>query len=158
MSKIYREGAIGALMDEYERASIELAAIIGRLSQSEFEKILDPHTEDEDCRSVQTIINHVIRSGYGYANSIRRSTNQTEIKPVFQTNNPEEALIHFDKMLKYTEETLEGKWKMSYDEMFNTEVITSDGTKSNLEARLEHAIVHILRHRRQLEKLLKLKT
>lgn len=158
MSKIYREGAIGALMDEYERASIELAAIIERLSQSEFEKILDPHTEDEDCRSVQTIINHVIRSGYGYANSIRKATNQTEIKPIFQTNNPKEALIHFDKMLKYTEETLEGKWKMSYDEMFYTEVIASDGTKSNLEARLEHAIVHILRHRRQLEKLLKLKT
>jgi uncharacterized damage-inducible protein DinB len=158
MSKIYREGAIGALMDEYERASIELDAIIERLSQSEFEKILDPHTEDEDCRSVQTIINHVIRSGYGYANSIRRATNQTELKPNFQTTNPKEALIHFDKMLKYTEETLEGKWKMTYDEMFYTEVIASDGTKSNLEARLEHAIVHILRHRRQLEKLLKLKT
>ena len=156
MPKKYREGAIGALMDEYERASIELASIIEKLSQSEFEKILDSTTEDEDCRSARTIITHVIRSGYGYANSIRSATNQTEIKPDFQTNNTKEALINFDKMLKYTEETLEGKWKMSYDEMFYTVVIASDGTKSNLEARLEHAIVHILRHRRQLEKLLKL--
>jgi len=156
MSKIYREGAIGALMDEYERASIELTLIIERLSQSEYEQILDMQTEDEDCRSAQTIITHVIRSGHGYANSIRRVTNQVEIKPVFQTKNPKEAVVHFNKMLKYTEETLEGKWKMTYDEILDTEVIASDGTKSNLEARLEHAIVHILRHRRQLERLLKL--
>ncbi len=155
MDKVYREGAIGALMDEYERASGDLAAIIKKLSQSEFEKILDPQTKDEDCRSVQTIINHIIRSGYGYANSIRRATNQNEIKPVIQAGSPEESLVQFDKMLKYTVETLEGKWKMSYDEMFNTMVTASDGTKSNLEARLEHAIVHILRHRRQIEKLFK---
>ena len=47
---------------------------------------------------------------------------------------------------------------MTYDDIFYTEVIASDGTRSNLEARLEAAIVHILRHRRQLEKLLKLET
>ncbi len=154
MTKTYREGAIGALMDEYERASIEFKKIIGGLSQSDYEKILDPQTEDEDCRSVHTIITHVIRSGYGYANSIRKATNQTEIKPEYKTTNPQEALINFNMMLKYTEETLDGKWNMSYDEMFYTEVLTSDGSKSNIEARLEHAIVHILRHRRQLEKLL----
>ena len=146
MSKIYREGAIGALMDEYERASIELAAIIEGLSQSEYEQILDAQTEDKDCRSVQTIITHVIRSGYGYANSIRKATNQTVIEPVIHTSSPKEAIVHFNKMLNYTKETLEGKWKMTYDEIFYTEIIASDGTKSNLEARLEHAIVHILRH------------
>ena len=156
MPKNYREGAIGALMDEYERASTELEGIIGRLSQPEFEKILDAETKDEDCRSAQTIINHVIRSGYGYANSIRRAMNQTEIKPEFQVTNPKEAIDHFHKMLKYTEETLEGKWKMRYEDTIYTVVVTSDGRRSDLEARLEHAIVHILRHRRQLEKLLKL--
>ena len=154
MKKTYREGAIGALMDEYERASIEFKKIIVGLSQSDYEKILDPMTEDEDCRSVRTIITHVIRSGYGYANSIRKATNQTEIMPDYQTSTPKDAIINYDKMLKYTEESLESKWKMSYDEMINTVVLTSDGSKSNIEARLEHAIVHILRHRRQLEKLL----
>ena len=156
MTKVYRKGAVGALMDEYERASIPLISIIASLSQSDFEKILDPETEDEDCRSVQTIITHVIRSGYGYANSIRKASNQPEIKPDFKANTPEESLIHMDKMLSYTEETLKGKWEMTYDEIFEMTVTASDGSKSNLEARLEHAIVHILRHRRQLEKLLKL--
>ena len=154
MPKSFREGAVGALMDEYERASVDFKKIIASLSQSGFVKILDPVTTDEDCRSVQTIINHVIRSGYGYANSIRKATNQVEKKPDYSVAAPGEALADFDKMLKYTEETLEGRWKMTYDETIHTEVITSDGTKSNLEARLEHAIVHILRHRRQLEKLL----
>ena len=158
MTKIYREGPVGALMDEYERASSALAAIINGLSQSEYEKILDSQTENENCRSPQTIINHVIEEGYSYANSIRRATNQPEIEPVFQVTNAKEALIHFDKMLKYTVETLEDKWKMNYDDIFYTVVTASDGTKSNLEARLEAAIVHVLRHRRQLEKLLKLDT
>ncbi len=72
----------------------------------------------------------------------------------YGVNTPNQALADFEKMLKYTEETLEGKWKMSYDELVFTEVIVRDGVKSTIEARLEHAIVHILRHRRQLEKLL----
>ncbi len=75
--KVFREGAVGALMDEYERASVDFKEIINGLSQADFVKILDPLTEDEDCRSVQTIINHVIRSGYGYADSVRRAINQT---------------------------------------------------------------------------------
>ena len=158
MTKIYRKGPVGALMDEYERASSEFAAIINGLSQSEFEEILDSQTEDENCRSAQTIIKHVIEEGYSYANSIRRATNQAEIEPHFQITNSKEALMHFDKMLKDTVETFEGKWNMTYDDIFYTAVTASDGTKSNLEARLEAAIVHILRHRRQLEKLLNLST
>lgn len=154
MPKQFRQGAVGALMDEYERASIDFKEIIASLSQADFVKILDPATEDEDCRSVHTIISHVIRSGYGYANQIRKATNMEVKDARYSTDSPAEALIGFEKMLKYTEETLEGKWNMSYDELVYTEVLTSDGQKSNFEARLEHAIVHILRHRRQLEKLL----
>ncbi|HEX8338303.1 MAG TPA: hypothetical protein VF621_16415 [Pyrinomonadaceae bacterium] len=60
----YRSGAAGALMDEYERAASELARLVERIPDGEFERVVDPQTEDEDCRSAQTIMSHVVRAGY----------------------------------------------------------------------------------------------
>ncbi|MCU0345023.1 MAG: hypothetical protein MUF28_14515 [Ignavibacterium sp.] len=71
MKKNYRKGAIGALMDEYERAAEELKDLVSNIGETDFVKIVDAKTKDEDCRSVQTIVSHVINSGYGYANYIR---------------------------------------------------------------------------------------
>ena len=73
MTKIYRKGAVGALMDEYERAAAELSELVNRVSDDEFEIIRDQRTQDEACRSIQTVVNHVVRAGYGYAGEIRKS-------------------------------------------------------------------------------------
>ena len=72
MNKEYRNGAVGALMDEYERAAGELKNVIKTVKRETFIKIVDPDTSDADCRSIQTIMNHVVRAGYGYANYIRK--------------------------------------------------------------------------------------
>jgi hypothetical protein len=71
MKKAHRKGAIGALMDEYERAASELKVLVERTREDEFAEIIDIRTKDEDCRSIQTIMTHVGRAGYGYANYIR---------------------------------------------------------------------------------------
>lgn len=34
-------------------------------------EVSDPQTEDEACRSVQTIMSHVVHAGYGYADYLR---------------------------------------------------------------------------------------
>ena len=70
MPKIFRQGAIGALLDEYERAISDLKIVITPIPDHALTIILDPLTTDENCRSVQTILSHVIHSGYGYAVSI----------------------------------------------------------------------------------------
>ncbi len=46
MAKNYRNGAIGALMDEYERAAWELKTILNKMSAEDFVKIVDPDTKD----------------------------------------------------------------------------------------------------------------
>ena len=69
--KTYRPGAVGAMMDEYERAAEEFRLLIKKIPQKEFELIVDKVTNDEHCRSVQTIVSHVINSGYGYADYLR---------------------------------------------------------------------------------------
>ncbi len=67
----YRKGGIGAVMDEYDRAAAEFINLIQSISETDFIKIVDTETTDDDCRSVQTIVSHVTNSGFGYANYIR---------------------------------------------------------------------------------------
>ena len=154
MAKNYRKGAVGALMDEYERAAAELKIILNKISPEDFVKIVDPDTKDEDCRSVQTIMNHVVRAGYGYSNYLRKEFGINSDSPVYQISNAPEAISHFDRMLEYTVQTLEGKWEMPDEEMNKIKIITRWGTTLHMETLLEHAIVHILRHRRQIERFL----
>ena len=154
MAKNYRKGAVGALMDEYERAAAELKILLNKISAEDFVKIVDPDTKDEDCRSVQTIMNHVVRAGYGYSNYIRKEFGINSDNPVYQISNAPEAISHFDRMLEYTVQTLEGKWEMPDEEMNKIKIITRWGTTLHMETLLEHAIVHILRHRRQIERFL----
>lgn len=152
----YRKGAIGALMDEYERAAHELKSVVENIGEANYEKILDTETTDDDCRSIQTIMNHVIHAGYGYANGMRRKFSIT-----FEPTGKERRQIpkseigeEIDKVLAYTAETLEGRWEMSYEEMEKVVIMRKENFSENLEQLLEHAIVHILRHRRQIEKFL----
>ena len=152
MKKKYRKGAIGALMDEYERASNEFKNLVEKISEQEFIKIVDPQTKDEDCRSVQTIVSHVTNSGYGYANYIRDWFSVPKKSPERRMLSQKDFLIEFGKMLNYTSETLDGKWEFSYKEIQKVKMMVRWGLRYDLEQLLEHAIVHILRHRRQIEK------
>jgi uncharacterized damage-inducible protein DinB len=152
----YRRGAIGALMDEYERAALELKSIVEKVSDEDYRRIADAETTDEDCRSIETIMNHVVHSGYGYANAIRRQISMPHV-PLGQERKQipaSEIGREIDEVLAYTVETLDGKWEMTQEEMDKIIIAAKENFSENLEQLLEHAIVHILRHRRQIEKFL----
>src|SRR5512132_502407 len=72
-ARMYRKGPVGAMMDEYERAVGELVRIIEGISDEEYERVRDTETKDDDCRSIQTILTHVIGAGYGYAGYLREA-------------------------------------------------------------------------------------
>jgi hypothetical protein len=57
-------------------------------------------------------------------------------------------------MLGYTAETLDGKWEMTDEEIDGITIHSRWGVDYTLEQLLEHAVVHILRHRRKIERLL----
>ena len=152
MKTNYRKGGIGAVMDEYEKAAAELENLIKNISESDFIKIVDTETNDEDCRSVQTIVSHVTNSGYGYANYIRDWFSIPKNSPDRKLLSKNEFFIRFKDMLAYTSETLEGKWEYSDDDIQKVKMIVRWGPHYDLEQLLEHAVVHILRHRRQIEK------
>lgn len=156
MSKKYRVGAIGALMDEYEKASVELIALLLTIDIKSYQKIIDSKTKDKDCVSIQTIMNHVIRAAYGYSNLIRKEFGNEfqNRKTIYDVETPEKAISELYKALKYTEEGLNNKWNITYKEIRKHIIQTSWGQDFDIDQLLEHAIVHILRHRRQIENFL----
>jgi len=152
--KSYRSGAIGALMDEYERAASELSSLVERIPVDDFVRIVDAQTKDEDCRSVQTIMSHVVRASYGYADYIREQFAIASTRPESKLLSRQEALDQLDAALRYTVQTLDGKWEMSGEDISATVIKSRWGAVYDVEGLLEHAIVHILRHRRQIEKFI----
>lgn len=152
MKKNYRSGAVGALMDEYERAADELARLVERIPDEDYERVVDPQTEDERCRSVQTIMSHVVNAGYGYADYLREQFSIESARPANRLLSRREALEQLGAVLRYTAETLEGRWEMSYEEFSRTVINSSWGVVYDMEQLLEHAVVHVLRHRRQIER------
>ena len=154
MRETYRSGALGALMDEYERAASELERLIERIPEEDFVRVVDLQTKDDDCRSVQTIMAHVVRAAYGYADYIREQFSIASTRPQSRLYSGRESVEQLEAALRYTAQTLEGRWEMSDEEISGTVINSRWGVVYNVEGLMEHAVMHILRHRRQIEKFI----
>lgn len=150
----YRKGAIGALMDEYERALTEIKRLVGQIAEDDFVQLVDAQTGDEDCRSIQTIMSHVVRAGYGYAGSIRKIFSIPSDPNEKRLLSRQESLEKLDAIVEYTAQTLDGRWEMTDEEIKGAVIHSGWGVRYDLEQFMEHAIVHVLRHRRQIEKFI----
>jgi hypothetical protein len=154
MVKIYRPGAIGALLDEYERAIAELKLVITDITDDDLVKIVDPDTASEHCRSIQTVLTHVVSSGYVYATCIFNLKGHNLARP--------EEILRFtvkayrddlDSVFTFTESVFNEIKDNELEQMDAALKIKSRwGQLYDIEQMTEHAIVHILRHRRQIEK------
>jgi len=153
----YRDnGAIGALLDEYEKSIQELVVLIKPLSENTLTKIVDAETDDEDCHSIQTILSHVVSSGYYYVATIRHDQGESLVLRNKELLNSTSEYTHaLKQLMEYTEQVfidypdLELEVKAEQDKM-----LTRSNQRYNVEQLMEHAIVHILRHRRQIERFL----
>jgi hypothetical protein len=154
MKKIYRPGAAGALLDEYERAIADLNNCIETIHDNDLAVIVDPKTTDENCRSVQTILSHVVNSGYGYAISIHNLKGHTMERPAKTFHHSiKEYQEDLASVFAFTENIF-SEFNDSELEQFDDslKIKTRWGQLYDIEQLTEHAIVHILRHRRQIEK------
>ncbi len=151
-SEDYRKGAVGALLDEYEKALFELKTVLQTVNADDYSRIVEG--ESEHCCSIQIIMNHVVRAGYGYANYIRDALSMDAV-PV-EDRQIEQAKIsgEIDKMFAYTTEIFEGKRQVTNEEMTDIYFKTRWEVTYNIDQLFEHAVVHALRHRRQIQKFL----
>jgi uncharacterized damage-inducible protein DinB len=155
MAKIYRKGAVGALLDIYEQAIANLKEMIRDIPDHVLTIITDPQTADENCRSLQAILTHVVNSGYGYATSIHnlKGHNTTRPEKTFHLTTREYA-EDLDKMFAYTENIFKEIKDNELEQSENSlKIKTGWGQFYDIEQLTEHAIVHILRHRRQIDRI-----
>lgn len=141
-------------MDEYERAVGEFVRLLESISDEEYMLLRDTATNDEDCRSIETIVRHVIGSGYGYAGMMRDAWGIGRQAHTAGSVARSDAGPKLLEMLAYTNETLNGRWEISPEEVCATQMHARWGQTYDFEQLFEHAIVHVLRHRRQIERFL----
>ncbi len=157
MNDTTRKGAVGALLDEYEHAVADLKKVIGTIPDHSLTIITDEQTGDENCRSVQAILSHVVNSGFGYATSIHHLKGHNTIRPQKIFHQTIKAYLEeLDRMISFTENVLGEFSDNELEENENSLKIKAGwGQIYDVEQMMEHAIVHILRHRRQLEQIKK---
>jgi uncharacterized damage-inducible protein DinB len=141
-------------VDEYELAVGKLVSMVEELSDDAYELVRDTATADEDCRSIQTIVTHVVRAGYGYAGMLRREWGIEHVAPRPGRIARREARSQLEEMLAYACATLDGRWGTSEADAAALRLRSAWGPVYDLEQLLEHAIAHVLRHRRQIGRFL----
>lgn len=150
-----RQGAVGALLDIYEQAISDLKNVIQSIPDHTLTIIIDEKTTSEDCKSIQAILSHVVSSGYSYATSIHNLKGHNAKRPekVFHLTIAE-YLKDLTNVLLFTESVFK-EIKDDELEQFDDslKIKTGWGQLYDIEQITEHAIVHILRHKRQIEKI-----
>jgi uncharacterized damage-inducible protein DinB len=147
------KNAVNALLSEYRKVILELQNVIQNIPDEKLVLTITPNTNNEDCLSIQTILAHVVNSGYAYCVYIRNLRDATIKRPKKEIRKSvEEYKADLNNVLLYTYETFD----IIYDddlESFNEleKIKTSWGQIYDIEQLFEHAIVHVLRHRRQIE-------
>lgn len=148
----YRTGAIGSILDEYEKALFELKSVVRDFNETDYSRLVEG--EDTHCHSVEVITNHVVRAGYGYSKYIRDALS-IQSNPVEDKKIPQSEIAgEIDEMFAYTAAIFEGERRITDEEMNEIFFKTRWSIQYNIDQLLEHAIVHVLRHRRQIQKFL----
>ena len=133
-SETYRDnGAIGAILDEYAKAIEAVKVVISDISPQDLLRVMDAKTQDEDCKSIQTILGHIVSSGYTYVIEIRKHLGEKlDYKESILRLSVAEYIMDLDIMFAYNiqlfddfpniqlEEFAENKkiktrWRQKYD-------------------------------------------
>ncbi|WP_431165572.1 DinB family protein [Tenacibaculum halocynthiae] len=150
-----KNGMLVALMEEYERAIMDYKLILKSISEEDFTIIRNSVAEDPDCKSLQTVTFHVIQSGYTYANYIQSVSTKDWLEYNTEVITTNKAIQEIEGMIAYTKKSFHNNWYKATKELEEYSFKTRWNVTYDLEQLLEHAIVHILRHRRQIENFLK---
>ncbi len=152
-----RTGAIGALTDIYEQAISDMVKVIEDIPDSALTNIIDTETKDENCKSLQAILSHVVHSGYGYAAGIHNLKGKNIQRPAKTFRVAiKEYTEDITNVLDYTQHVFKEIEDNELEQLDNSlKIKTGWGQCYDIEQMMEHAIVHILRHKRQIAKIKK---
>jgi hypothetical protein len=148
-----RSGPWGALMDEYARAANDFCGVVEGFDQQRF--AAERPSTSPDAVSPRMVCVHVCASAHRYAHHIRRVMNRDFIARYevhatrLATPGDVRGVLH--EAIRFTEETVE-PLRDAPEEYVDTLLLEVGASRYDPEILIEHAIVHLLRHRRQLER------
>jgi len=151
--RMRRPGALGALVDELERAMGDFDALLARVDG---EALAKPRTSPGtgEITSVGEVAEHVLYAAHLYAALLRTAFRLPAQGWVQVPREPLDLRQRLQASLDDTWELLQDKTDWSDEQVEGTRMTASWGSVYDLEQLLEHAICHVLRHRRQVEGLL----
>lgn len=141
-------GPIRAILDEYERVVFDFISVVKPLDQDIYAHIFDIEGK---FNSFKSVINHVICGGYAYANYIRHAEGIPDFREVDPIEVIEDLKLDLIDMYDYMRETFKNMMNISESNFKFHKVKVPWDQEYDIEQLLEHAVVHVLRHRRQLE-------
>jgi hypothetical protein len=153
--KKFREnGAVGALLDIYEKALSDLKNLIADVTDTELTTVVDAETKDANCHSIQTILTHLVCSGYAYAIYVRKKQGEDLVfVPKKKLQSVADYNVALDKMFDYNVQMFADYPNLEMEEAVHDKKITTNwGQVFDIDQLYEHAIMHILRHHRQIER------
>ena len=147
-------GPFGALMDEYARAANDFCRVVESFDLARFD--LERPSNDPNTISPRAICLHVVGAAHRYAHYIRKArgvdfVERYDADPA-RLRSQRDVRELLTEGIVLTEETVEPLLKASEQEIQALSFEVRWGPHYDPEMIVEHAVCHVLRHRRQLER------
>jgi hypothetical protein len=147
-------GPFGALMDEYARAAEDFCRVVERFDQVRFYG--ERPSNDPNTVSPRAICLHVIGAAHRYAHYVRKArgvdfVERFDADPA-RLHSPLDVRALLAEGIVLAEETVAPLLKAGEQEIQALAFTVRWGPQYDPEMILEHAVCHVLRHRRQLER------
>lgn len=147
-------GPFGALMDEYARAAEDFCRVVESFDRARFDA--ERPSNDPNTVSPRAICLHVIGASHRYAHYIRKArgvdfVDRYEADPG-RLRSPGDVRALLTEGIALTEQTVEPLLEATEPEIQALSFAVRWGPRYDPEMILEHAVCHLLRHRRQLER------
>ncbi len=157
MTKSGNRKDVEALVSDYRNVLVALQQVAQDMSYANLTTIVDSNTQDLNCQSIQTILTHVVSSGYSYAGYIRKLKRIPDNRPGRMIKmSSGEYYKDLDALINYTDQTFEHIYDDELEELNDDKKIkTSWGKIYDIEEIMEHAVMHVVSNRRQIEKYLR---
>ena len=147
-------GPFGALIDEYERAAEDFCRVVEGFDLARFDA--ERPSNNPNTISPRAICLHVIGAAHRYAHYIRKARGvdfieRYDVDPALIAS-PRDVRRLLAEGIIFTESTVEPLRSMTQEQVMALTFPVRWGPTYDPEMILEHAICHLLRHRRQLER------
>ena len=146
-------GSLRAFLDEYARAIRDYEAVMLAIPPDRYKA--KTVLSDDDFAGIHSIAEHTIGAANNYVNYLNDAIDKTDRgyqKREFDFSTPQAAMGALWEAFGRMVDVLGRIKDWGEDQQAATRFVTRWKQEYDIEQMLEHALVHILRHRRQLER------